>query len=80
VSELNILMQQIADESAISLIECCCNAVLVDGKPYFDTSTYSPGAEDGDYLQMTLRYLELRGLIVRHSACHECVAIVDQEV
>lgn len=57
-SEVRSLEREIAEGTARSDIECHC---LVDDDGWFDTAE-----EEGDLLAKSVRYLELREMILRH--------------
>ena len=55
---------EIADESAVCLIESDSHPIDDHGFRWWDT-TYADGDSD-DGMQQALRYLEARGLLIRH--------------
>lgn len=58
---------EIADEAEMSLIECGCQQVEVDGRTWYDTRYYADAmlAEDQEFVARALSYLDRRGLIER---------------
>jgi len=69
--ELARLEREIAEETAISDIECHC---LTDDDGWWDTAE-----EEGDLLKKSVRYLELRGLLERHPERPELVRFIQTE-
>ena len=62
---------EIADESAVCLIESDSHPFDQDGVRWWDTTFAEGDASDG--MQQALRYLEARGLLIRHPETHNSV-------
>ncbi len=68
MSELRQLEQEIAYSSARSDIECYCTSENVGGVTplwWYDI-TSAESDEEQEWVTMAVRYLELRGLLLRH--------------
>lgn len=63
-SDCNQLAQQIADSTAKSDIEIYCECVLLDNHQWYDT-VRTP-SDDVEWVDQARRYLDLRGLLIRH--------------
>ena len=72
-SELDELAHSIAYENAVSAIEC---ASVDGGNGWMDVSGLEPFETDG--IERDIRYLEMRGLLVRHSGNPGLVQILDE--
>jgi hypothetical protein len=62
------LAQQIADEAARAEIECNCAAERLGTRSWYDTKRSNAGGDPVYFegVQRALRYLDLRGRVIRH--------------
>lgn len=69
LEELRRLEQEIAYHGARSDIECFCASKAVSREPllwWYDITTAGPVVEEGEWVTMAVRYLEMRGLLLRN--------------
>lgn len=67
--ELRELERQIAYSGARSDLECFCASKIANAKPllwWYDVSTAGPDEAEIKAVEMSVRYLELRGLLLRN--------------
>lgn len=64
-SEVTTLALELADETARSDVEVYCGEYQLSGQRWYDTTSAPP--EDVEWVERALRYLDLRGLLIRHT-------------
>lgn len=65
---------EIADSSARAHIECCCKTIGGNAKDGLQWDTSTADKEDAATIAQELRYLQRRGLIVRHWAADHIIS------
>ena len=67
IHEMQRLATELADAVARSAIECECQAVIADGKQWYDSADDCDEAHEvRQGITKALRYLDLRGTMQRH--------------
>ncbi len=65
--ETDTLARDIADDAARSTIECDCPGEQLGTRLWYDTVNLDIGDPAlAEYIDRTLKYLDLRGLVIRH--------------
>lgn len=72
-TELQQLMEEIADDAAAMDLGAYCSMVTRDGHSWFDTTSPRSWTSDRDLVHSRVRYLELRGKLIRHPAYRDLV-------
>jgi len=74
--EVDRLAHELAFDSAVSLIDSYSVPITAEnGESWHDISSSSELLEHDNPLEAELRYLDLRGALVRHSACSMWIQI-----
>lgn len=82
MARMMALAYKIADESAVSLLECSCltfsprRAGMTFYKPWLDSS--SVAETDAPAVWEAIEYLELRGMLEHHPSSYYLVRIIEQ--
>jgi hypothetical protein len=77
MKEITKLAHSIALAEAVTVLDCHTVTVQKDGEDWFDTDTTICDEKLSTFLAEELRYLELRGALVRHPVDPRLVRIVE---